>query len=150
LEIAQKAITLLKDEASLLPLQPDERILVIETPAAKGLGSLLQTTSHEIKMEPEAEDLVLALRLADDVDTIIIATTDAGFHPGQVRLVTELLAKHRNVIVVSMRTPYDIRVLPNVHTVLAAYGGNPPTLQAIADVLTGKVKATGVLPVALS
>ena len=58
---------------------------------------------------------------------------------GQVRLVTELLAKIPNIIIVSVRTPYDVSVLPAVPTVLAAYGNNPPSLQAIADVLTGKV-----------
>ena len=74
---------------------------------------------------------------------------DAGFYPGQVKLVTELLAKNPNIIIVSVRTPYDISVLPTVPTVLAAYGGNPPSLQAIADVLMGKSKASGVLPVTL-
>jgi hypothetical protein len=51
---------------------------------------------------------------------------------------------------ISVRTPYDHSVLPNVPTVLASYGGNLPTLQAVADVLMGKVEASGVLPVALS
>jgi beta-N-acetylhexosaminidase len=150
LELAQKAITLLKDEASLLPLKPGERILVIETSAARGLGTLLNGTSLEIKNEPETEDLLLALSMVDGIDKIIVATTDASFYPGQVKLVTDLLTKHQNVIVVSVRTPYDIQVLPMVGTVFVAYGGNPPTLRAIADVLTGKAKATGVLPVALS
>ena len=150
LELAQKAITLLKDEASLLPLQSGEQTLVIETPAARGLGSLLQASSLNVQNEPETDDIARALSMAGDIDKIIVTTTDASFYPGQVRLVTELLAKYRNVILVSVRSPYDSSVVPNVPTILAAYGGNSPTLRAIADILTGKVKATGVLPVAQS
>ena len=70
-------------------------------------------------------------------------------YPGQVKLVTELLAKNPNTIIVSVRTPYDTNVFPTVPTVLAAYGGNRPALQAIADVLMGRSKALGVLPVTL-
>jgi beta-N-acetylhexosaminidase len=149
LEIARKAITLLKDEASLLPFKTGEPLLVIETPAAKGLGSLLNATTIEIKNDPDENAIAAALRRAPDGHKIIVATTDVSFYPGQVKLVKELLAKNPNVMIVSLRTPYDIRMLPMVPTVLAAYGGNPPALRAIADILMGKVQATGVSPVTL-
>ena len=149
LELARKAITLLKDDASLLPLKPGEPLLVIETTAAKGLGALLGATTLEIKNDPDASAITAALGMAHDGCKVIVTTTDANFYPGQVKLVTELLAKNPNIIIVSVRTPYDISVLPTVPTVLAAYGGNPPSLQAIADVLMGKSEPSGVLPVTL-
>jgi beta-N-acetylhexosaminidase len=150
LDIARKAITLWKDDSSLLPLKPGEPVLVIETPAAKGLGSLLGATTVEIKNDPDENAVAAALGMASDAHKIIVATTDASGYHGQVKLVTELLAKNPNVVIVSVRTPYDIRVLPMVPTVLASYGSNPPTLRAIADVLMGKAQATGVLPVTLA
>jgi beta-N-acetylhexosaminidase len=149
LELARKAITLLKDDASLLPLKPGEPLLVIETAAAQGLGSLLNARTLEIKNDPDASAIAAALNQARDVSQVIVTTTDAGFYPGQVELVTELLAKNPKIIIVSVRFPYDIRVLPNAPTVLSAYGGNLPTLQAIADVLMGNSEAFGVLPVTL-
>jgi beta-N-acetylhexosaminidase len=149
MELAQKAITLLKDDASLLPLQPGEPLLVIETPAAKGLGSLLKASTLEIKNDPDAGAIATAIAMAGNARKVIIATTDSGFYPGQVRLVSKLLAINPNLIIVSVRTPYDIQVLPAVPTFLAAYGGNPPSLQAIVDVLVGKVEVSGVLPVSL-
>ena len=149
LELARKAITLFKDDASLLPLKPDELVLVIETAAVKGLGSLLGATTLEIKSDPDARAIADALNAARNVHTVIVTTTDASLYPGQVKLVNELLAQNPNIIIASVRTPYDLRVLPRVPTILAAYGGNPPTLQAIAEVLTGKVEATGVLPITL-
>jgi beta-N-acetylhexosaminidase len=149
LELARKAITLLKDEASLLPLKPGEPLLVIETATAQGLGSLLNARTLEIKNDPDASAIAAALTMARDVSKVIVTTTDAGFYPGQVELVTELLAKNPKIIIVSVRTPYDISVLPDAPTVLSAYGGNLPAIQAIADVLMGNSEAFGVLPVTL-
>ena len=149
LELARKAITLLKDDASLLPLKLGEPLLVIETAGAKGLGTLLGATTFEINNDPEADAINAAASKTSDQLKVIVATTDANLYPSQVKLVTQLLRKTPNIIIVSVRTPYDISVLPRVPTALAAYGGNPPTLQAIADVLMGKVEASGILPVTL-
>ena len=150
LELAGKAITLLKDDSSLLPLKPGEPVLVIETPAAKGLGSLLGTTTVEIKNDPDENAIAAVLSIVPDAHKVIVAITDASFYPGQVKLVTELLARNPNVVILSVRSPYDILVLTGSPTVLAAYGSNPPTLRAVADVLIGKSNATGVLPVTLA
>lgn len=149
LELARKAITLLKDDASLLPLKPGEPLLVIETAAAKGLGSLLDARTIEIKNDPDASVIAATLNMARDVGKVIVTATDANFYNGQVKLVTELLAKNPNTIIVSVRTPYDISVLPQVPTALASYGSNLPTLQAITDVLIGRAEASGVLPATL-
>jgi beta-N-acetylhexosaminidase len=150
LELARKAITLLKDEASLLPLKPDEPLLVIETAAAKGLGLLLNAKTLEIKNDPNTDAITAAMSIAKDSHKIVVTTTDAHLYPGQVQLVNELLPQIPNIIIVSVRTPYDINVLSPVPTFLAAYGGNTPTLRAIADVLMGKFQPSGVLPVTSS
>jgi beta-N-acetylhexosaminidase len=149
LELARKAITLLKDDASLLPLKPGEPLLVIEMTAVKGLGTLLSARTLEIKCDPDASAITAALNMAGDGRKVIVTTVDANVYPGQVRLVTELLAINPNIITISVRTPYDISVLPIAPTVLAAYGSNPPALQAIADVLMGKSERCGILPVIL-
>jgi beta-N-acetylhexosaminidase len=148
LELAQKAITLLKDDALLLPLKPGEPVLVIETAAAQGLGALLGAKTLEIKIDPDPRAIADALSAARNAHKVIVTTTETSLYPGQVQLVRELLAQNPNMIIVSVRTPYDISVLPAVPTVLAAYGGNRPALQAIAEVLMGS-KALGVLPVSL-
>jgi beta-N-acetylhexosaminidase len=149
LELARKAITLLKDDASLLPLQPDEPLLVIETVAAKGLGALLGARTLEIELDPDASAITAALHIVGDAHKVIVTTTDPRLYAGQVKLVMELLTVNPHIIIVSVRTPYDVSVLPLVPTILAAYGGNPPSLQAIVDVLIGRVEASGILPVAL-
>jgi len=150
LEFARKAITLLKDNASLLPLRPGEPVFVIETAAAKGLGALLGGKTLEIKNDPDSHAIADALNSVQGAPKVIVTTTDASLYPGQIKLVNELLAQNPNVIIVSVRAPYDINVLPGVPSVLAAYGSNTPTLRAIADLLTGTFKASGILPVTLT
>ncbi|HJQ14382.1 MAG TPA: beta-N-acetylhexosaminidase [Anaerolineales bacterium] len=149
LELAQKAITLLKDDASLLPLKAGEPVLVIETVAAQGLGAFLGATTLEIKIDPDPRAITDALSAARNSHKVIITTTAASLYPGQVQLVRGLLAQNPNVIIVSVRTPYDISVLPDVPTALVSYGGNRPALQTIANVLMGKAEASGVVPVLL-
>jgi beta-N-acetylhexosaminidase len=149
MELARKSITLLKDDASLVPLKPGEPIVVIETPVAQGLGAMLGATTLEIKNDPDVSAMTAALKLVHNAHNVIVTTTEASLYAGQVKLVNELLTANPRIIIVSVRTPYDISTLPSVPTVLAAYGGNHPALQAIADVLTGKAEAVGVLPVTL-
>jgi beta-N-acetylhexosaminidase len=146
-ELAQKAITILKDDAALLPLQPGEPLLVIETAAAEGLGALLHATTLGIKNDPDTNAIASALGMARDGRKVVVTTTDAAFYPGQIKLVTELLAKNPRVILVSVRSPYDIHVLPKIPTYLASYGSNPPTLRALAAALTSKFVPSGILPV---
>ncbi len=149
LQLARKAITLLKDDAALLPLKTGEPLLVIETAAARGLGALLGATTVEIPNDPDDSAIKEALQMTRDGCKVIITTADASLHPNWVQFASALLAINPNIIIVSIRTPYDLSVLPKVPTALAAYGSNPPSLQAIAGILTGKVEPSGMLPVVL-
>jgi beta-N-acetylhexosaminidase len=149
MELANKAMTLVKDDDSLLPLRSGAPVFVIETVAAKGLGTLLEARTLEIPNDPDASMIAAAVEMASEASKVIITTTDSGFYAGQVNLVSELLSKNTKVIIVSVRTPYDMTALPPVPTFLAAYGANPPSLQAIANGLMGKVALPGVLPVVL-
>lgn len=147
--LAQQSITLLKDQAGLLPLQAGLPMLVIETPAAEGLGRLLGANTLAIKNDPDAGAIDSALRMARDGRMVVVTTTDAAFYPGQVKLVSKLLEDNHPVVIVAVRSPYDIHVLPEISTYLATYGSNPPALRALADVLTGKYLPAGTLPVTL-
>ena len=67
----------------------------------------------------------------------------------QAALVQALHARGQQVIVVSMRTPYDLSVFPMVETYLCAYGIRDVNTEAVARVLFGEIAATGVLPCAI-
>lgn len=87
--------------------------------------------------------------MAKDGRTAIVATTDAGKNRRQADLVNALLKAKIPTLVVAVRGPYDLLYREAAPTYLASYGSNPPSIEALAAVLTGKVKPRGRLPVEL-
>ncbi len=82
---------------------------------------------------------------------IVAGTYNAAFNPGQARLVQTLLELPGvKVTVVALRSPYDLLSFTGVHTYVACYENRPFILQAAAKVLTGRMPASGKLPVTLS
>ena len=148
-EIAAQAITLLRDDSRRLPLAPDAKLLVIETPAAAGLGRALGATPFTVGTNPSAAEIRTAVGLTADGRTVIVATADARQNPGQARLVQALLDTNAPLIIVAVRGPYDLMAFPAAPTYLASYGANPPALEALAAVLRGGRKPGGRLPVEL-
>jgi len=53
-------------------------------------------------------------------------------------------------VLVSLRGPYDVRFAPNVAACLCAYDGRLPSLRAVIEVITGRSKPMGSLPVTVS
>lgn len=148
-EIAAQAITLLRDDACLLPLAPEAELLAIEPPAAVGLGKALGATTLSISAHPSTAEIQTAVGMAAEGRTVIVATADARQSPGQARLVLALLAAKAPVVVIAVRGPYDLMAFPDAPTCLASYGANPPTLAALRAVLRGELKPAGRLPVDL-
>jgi beta-N-acetylhexosaminidase len=147
--VAARSITLVRDEAHLLPLKPDSKLFIIET-GKWGLGNRLGATTMQVPAQPRAADINSVLPIAKDGRTVIVAASDVARNPQQADLVKALVDARVPLIVVAMRSPYDLASLKNVSTYIAIYGANPPTLDALADVLTGKAKAQGQLPVELT
>jgi beta-N-acetylhexosaminidase len=82
---------------------------------------------------------------------IVAGTYNAAFNPGQVRLVQALLElPGAKVTAVALRSPYDLLSFAEVQTYVACYENRPLMLQAAAKVLTGRLPASGKLPVTLS
>ena len=147
--VAAQSITLLRDNAHLLPLAVDTKLLVVETAKGIGLGKALGATFIEVNTQPQASDINTVMGMAKDGRTLIVATTDAGKNRQQADLVNKLLKEKIPTVVVAVRGPYDLLYLKDVPTYLASYGFNPPSIEALAAVLMGKVKPRGRLPVEL-
>ncbi len=82
---------------------------------------------------------------------LVAGTYNAAFNPGQVRLVQALLElPGAKVTAVALRSPYDLLSFAAVQTYVACYENRPLMLQAAAKVLTGRLPASGKLPVTLS
>lgn len=147
-EIAAHSITLLRDEAHLLPIDPKTNVLVVET-SALGLGQRLGATTVQVPADPKPSDITAAAQAARDRRVVVVATSDVAKNRKQIDLVDALAQTRAPLIVIATRSPYDVLYLQNPPTYIATYGAPPPTLDALVDVLRGRIKAEGRLPVEL-
>lgn len=102
---------------------------------------------------PSDAAIASAVAAAADKDAVVVTTMKAWDttvtdpKAGQQRLVQQLLATGKPVIVVAVRDPYDIAYLPGVKTYLATYSYSPVAIESAVRVITGEVAPSGKLPV---
>jgi beta-N-acetylhexosaminidase len=168
-EAADKSIVLMRDDAETLPLNREQRVLVVEQTfvtqvacnnAYSHPGLLWEELSRhspavgsiEISDLPADGDMArLRKRLAEDEFDVIVTTN--YFHykiaAGICEVVDELLATGKPVVVVA-NNPFAFSVKAHYPTVVVCY--NPAgreNMGAVADILYGAKKAVGKLPVKL-
>jgi beta-N-acetylhexosaminidase len=117
--------------------------------AAKGATTTVKQTGSA----PSDAAIASAVAAAQDQDAVVVTTMKAWDTDvtdpkgGQQKLVSQLQATGKPVIVVATRDPYDIAYLPGTSTYLATYSYSPVALQSAVRVITGEVAPTGKLPV---
>ena len=169
-ELARRSITLIRDRDGLLPLAvPDgARVLVVEprprdlTPADTTSwlpeGGLAAAIAERL---PGVDGRVVGAQIPDaDIarlreqaalaDVVVLGTVNALGEPSVAELARALARVGQPLIAVALRGPWDADAYPEVGTVLASYGIQPPSLAAVADAIVGAALMTGRLPVRLA
>jgi beta-N-acetylhexosaminidase len=155
-ELAARALTLVRDEAGLLPLRltGEHRVLAIMpaprdlTPAdtssfvtptlADALRGHGPQVDEVITEHPPTPAEVAALRSrASGYDTVVVGTISASPGSAQAELVRALLDSGRPVITVALRTPWDLTAYPEAGTHVCTYSILPESMTALADALFG-------------
>lgn len=161
--ISDKSITLIKDDKHLLPV--NGRVVAISTKAAVLTGAdyeikmnipfceqiklKFRGKSFVIPLEPE-EDLIKEIVLfSKNAEKIIIGTYNAAAHRGQLELINRINEVNKNIIVVSLRNPYDFIKMKNVSTCLNSYEYTDLSVKSVIKVIAGEIKPLGVSPVKL-
>ena len=134
--VADRSVTLLRNAGRVLPLHRGARVYVTGTGAAPLAAAL------------ERAGAVIA-GSARGANAIVAATTDAIRDPVQQAAVHCLLAGYAPVIVVATGKPYDLGLFPTAAAAAAAYSGTAVSMTAVAGVLMGAVRPSGLLPVAV-
>jgi beta-N-acetylhexosaminidase len=161
--IAGRAVTVLSDEARLVPLPADlPRLLVVpagrtgtqvedpfraEDPAL--LATLLDPRAavEEWPLAPDDADVDRVLARAAAFPRVLIGTAGLRFHERHAQAVERLLAAHPGCVVIPLRHPWDGSVAAKHHAAaVTAYGFRPVHLQALAAVLEGRVQPYGRAP----
>jgi beta-N-acetylhexosaminidase len=172
-DIARRAITLLRDRDTLVPMSDTGRTLVVhyapETEIKAGRtfeatlrgGAVAGERRRAVQVArilPTATNDVLDSldRLADGVETVVV-TAYVRRVEGEGRVAVpqpiaswiDRLAQRRKVIVVSFGNPYLIRQFANVGSYLVTYGVSDDLERAAVLALTGRAPITGRTPVSL-
>jgi beta-N-acetylhexosaminidase len=153
-DIAQRAITLVRNDGHLLPLapRPGSRVLVTG-PYSDRLADDVSARGFAVRrlstgLTPSRRGAELAAQAAAGTDLTIVTTSEAWQNSGQQGLVRALLATGRPVVVTALGSPYDLASAPNAPAVLVAYSSLPASVDALVNTLFGATP-TGRLPVAV-
>jgi beta-N-acetylhexosaminidase len=168
-EAARRAITLLRDERSLVPLPAAARRILsityaepVDLIAGRELNATLAAGGHSVAAvrvddrTTAAEWSQLAARAAT-ADAVVasayiaprelVGSVAAG--SGFAGFVRRLAAERRPVVVISFGSPYLLSSFPDVPAYLLAWSRIEVCQQAAADALLGRAPITGRLPVSL-
>ncbi|RPI93156.1 MAG: glycoside hydrolase family 3 protein [Chloroflexi bacterium] len=167
-EIAEKSITLVRDEKNYLPikLEAEKRIAVIVpvpqdlTPAdtssyiqpklAESIRAYhAQTDEFKIPYAPGVQETASVLEQVRGYDLVVMGTINACAEEKQAEFVRQLLRMGKPVILIAMRLPYDLSAFPQAPTYVCTYGILEPSVRAVAKALFGLSMMTGRLPVSI-
>jgi beta-N-acetylhexosaminidase len=165
-ELARRSITLVRDDAGLLPLTlgSDAEVVVIEprprdlTPAdtSAAVRPTLATAVRRrfprtrgivVEGSPSEGEVRAVSEASHAADLVVLGVAAAASDPGEALLVPAVAGRGVPVVGVALRSPADLAALGAIPTVLCTYGLRPPSTEALAAALTGEVAATGTLPI---
>jgi beta-N-acetylhexosaminidase len=160
-QIVDKSVTLVKNDTKTLPLSNDPRSILVTgwgVTTTQALADSLAkrgatTTVAQTGAAPSDAAITNAVTKAGANDVTIVLTQKAWDTKAtdrlakQQKLVKELLATGKTVIVVAVRDPYDIAYFDQAPTYLATYSYAAVSMESLTKVLYGEIKPAGKLPV---
>lgn len=153
--VARTSLTLVRNTGQVLPLtaRHGEKVLVTgwgfsstQTLAADLASHGVTTSRVWTGSSPSPAAIQSAVAAARQSDAVVVTTDEAWGDPGQQQLVAALAATGKPLIDVALGTPYGAAWTRPAPAFLAAYGYQPDTLAAVADVIFG-TNPLGRLPV---
>jgi beta-N-acetylhexosaminidase len=165
-EIADHAVTLVKNNLNVVPLKPADSVCFLvlaegrrSVEGQKLLEELRRRSpkAPAILLDPSVPDAELdnAAGKATACDKIVVAAfVSVGAYRGNValegnfpKLIEALVASKRPVALVALGSPYLLRSFPGVSSYLATCSTVPTSETAAVKALYGEIPVTGRLPV---
>ncbi|MEP7213198.1 MAG: glycoside hydrolase family 3 N-terminal domain-containing protein [Acidobacteriota bacterium] len=169
-EIAEKAITLVRNDQDLVPLKRGTKVVVLgisngfDGPGT--MNSLIRTLAQNgvrptpvyLQENSTAEQVAAARKAVSEADVVIAglygrvrsgAKNSVGIPENGAAILRELLAADKKVIGVSFGNPYILGAFPQMKTYIVAYGDMSSLQRAAARAIVGTQDITGKLPISL-
>lgn len=158
--VARQAITLVSGEPARADAQtffcgcPDYRATQVANadPAATAFPLYMARAFGGVGAvcgsDPDEAEIARLVAQSAPCEQIVAATCNAHLYPGQAHLMAALAATGKPMTVVSLRTPYDLPLLPEGVARIAAWDYTPAILAALEEILRGGA-CYGELPITL-
>ncbi|HPQ68139.1 MAG TPA: glycoside hydrolase family 3 N-terminal domain-containing protein [bacterium] len=166
-----RAVTLVRNDAALVPLSAEARVHVVAPgpvvwqmyPTASWPNLATETLVGAMREYnaattgswfsspplPSVVNRIVADAAAAAPDVLVIATYNALYDERQTNMVERLLALNFPTIIAALAMPYDLLAFPDASTYLAAYSNHDLAVEAVARILYGEASPGGRLPVAI-
>lgn len=169
-EIADKAITLVRNDENLIPLSKDKKVFVLGISngfdgdmTSVALTKFLRENNVKfgatiLQDNSSPQQIARAREAAGKADVVIAALygrvrsgakNSVGLPDAGVDILRDLLAKDKKVIGVSFGNPYILESFPTLKTYIVAYGDMTNLQRASARSIFGLLEPTGKLPISL-
>ena len=106
---------------------------------------------YNAHLRPKEIDIRRAKKCMSNADLVILGSLQWADKPipSQKRAIEQLLKEDKDIIFLSLMSPYDIKFYPQAKNVIAIYGVNKPSARATAEIILGNKEAKGKLPIKL-
>jgi beta-N-acetylhexosaminidase len=167
-EIAGRAVTLLREQQSVLPIEKTARVVILAVTDFADLVNPIAELNRELRLRlantPEMfaadarttdAELANAVASARNADVVIVAFAirarsgggRLAVPPAARRAIEQMISGSVPVIGISFGSPYVIRETPAISTYLCAYASVPVMCEAAVRALFGEAPIQGRLPV---
>jgi beta-N-acetylhexosaminidase len=169
-EIAAKAITLVRNDAGLLPLNRTSKVAVLaisngfdpETtfgPLTRELrANGIKFDAALIQENTTSEQVAKAQAMVNNADVVIAALfgrvrtgqkNSGGLPESGAKILRGLIANDKRIVGISFGNPYILDAFPQMKTYVVAYGDMPYLQRSTVKGIFGLQDVTGRLPISL-
>lgn len=172
-EIAERSITLLRDEKKLLPLRmekgkgrllnitfTDEDDRAVTKPFVeelRGRGATVESFTLDLKSTPAEIDRALSRISAESFDAVVYSiAVRARSGKGSIampklgqEIAARLFGRQAPLLVISFGNPYMLKAIPDAPSYMLAYSPYPVSQRAAARAVLGEIPIGGKVPVSL-
>ena len=150
--IASQAITIVQNRSDLVPLKLQKDVPLLIISPSRALFNLFRhshSNSTDVRISEKFDTEQILPQLINQAEVADVVLAGIVNHR-QANLIHQLSgATQTPIIVIALGSPYSLQRCPNVNVSLAAYDGHDASVLAAVEVILGKSKAQGKLPITL-
>ena len=156
--IARGAVTRLRGVGEL-PVAAPVTVISFEVEERQAVSLSLalrrrrfRSEQMRVPLEPDGEmrEQLGAVLAAQPGRSVVVVVRRARLFPLQLAAIEAILDIAPDAIVLCALEPFDANAVFRARNVLCCYGDDEPTIEAVADVLAGRIVPAGTVPVGLA